>query len=153
ALPVTSETLSEARKSGRDLTAEIAACCWAIICIDPEHLLEKGWERITDSLLFRENIVFASCDEVHLIDEWGAEFRPPFQLIGPFFRGRLPPHISVFALTATLQPGATTDSICRSLGLQPTMFYTLRRSNERTNVQFLITPLTHGLGGSEFPDL
>ncbi|KAJ7440396.1 hypothetical protein B0H11DRAFT_2099651 [Mycena galericulata] len=46
-----------------------------------------------------------------------------------------------------------TKSICRSLGFQPNMFHLLRRSNERTNVQFLIEALTHGLGGTEFPDL
>ncbi|KAJ7774508.1 hypothetical protein DFH07DRAFT_732431, partial [Mycena maculata] len=124
-----------------------------IICIDPEHLTDKQWERITDSPLFRENIVFASCDEVHLIDEWGREFRPAFHRIGPFFRGRLPPHISIFGLTATLQPGAMTKSICRSLGFQPKMFHLLRCSNKQTNIQFLVIPLTHGLSRAEFPDL
>ncbi|KAJ7685893.1 hypothetical protein B0H17DRAFT_940996 [Mycena rosella] len=153
ALAYTSETLTEARKSGRDLTAEIAECRCCIICVDPEHLTDKQWERITNSQTFRENIAFAGADEGHLIHEWGAEFRPAFHHIGPFFRGRLPPHISIFALTATLQPGAMTKSICRSLGFQPNMFHLLRRSNERTNIQFLITPLTHGLGGAEFPDL
>ncbi|KAJ7108583.1 P-loop containing nucleoside triphosphate hydrolase protein [Mycena epipterygia] len=140
ALACTSETLTEARKSGRDLVAEIAECRWS-------------WERITDSPVFRENIVFACVDEAHLIDEWGAEFRPAFHRIGYFLRGRLPPHISIFGLTATLQPGAMTRSICRSLGFLRGMFYLLRRSNERTNIQFLLAPLTHGLGGAIFPDL
>ncbi|KAJ7089958.1 P-loop containing nucleoside triphosphate hydrolase protein [Mycena epipterygia] len=111
ALAYTSETLTEARKSGRDLAAEIADCRWSIICIDPEHLTEKQWERITDSPVFRENIVFACVDEAHLIDEWGAEFRPAFHRIGSFLRGRLPPHISIFGLTATLQPGPMTRSV------------------------------------------
>jgi superfamily II DNA helicase RecQ len=81
ALACTSETITEARKSGRDLTAEIAECRWSIICIDPEHLTDKQWEHITDSPVFRENVVFACVDEVHLIDEWGAEFRPAFHRI------------------------------------------------------------------------
>ncbi|KAJ7464089.1 P-loop containing nucleoside triphosphate hydrolase protein [Mycena latifolia] len=153
ALACTSETLTEARKAGRNLTAEIAECRWAIICIDPEHLTDKQWERITNSQVFRENIVFACVDEGHLIDEWGLESRPAFRRIGPFLRGCLPPHISIFALSATIQPGAMTKSICRVLGLRPNVFHLLRRSNERTNIQFLIQPLTHGLGGTEFPDL
>ncbi|KAF8147013.1 hypothetical protein K438DRAFT_2091114, partial [Mycena galopus ATCC 62051] len=45
-----------------------------------------------------------------------------------------------------------TKSICRSLGFQPNMFHLLRCSNEHTNVQFILAPLTHGLGGTEFPD-
>ncbi|KAJ6557447.1 P-loop containing nucleoside triphosphate hydrolase protein, partial [Mycena capillaripes] len=153
ALACTRETLTEARKSGRDLTAEVAECCWSIVCIDPEHLTDKQWERITDSKTFRENIAFACVDEGHLIDEWGTEFRPAFHHIGTFLRGRLPPHISVFALTATLQPGSMTKSVCRSLGFQPKMLHLSRRSNERTNVQFLLALLTHRLGGTEFPDL
>jgi superfamily II DNA helicase RecQ len=59
ALACTSEIITEARKSGCDLTAEIAECRWSIICIDPEHLTDKQWERITDSPVFRENVVFA----------------------------------------------------------------------------------------------
>ncbi|KAJ7602745.1 P-loop containing nucleoside triphosphate hydrolase protein [Mycena polygramma] len=146
ALAFTSETLTEARKAGRDLTAEIVECRWAIVCVDPEHLTDKQWESITDAVMFRENLAFLCVDEGHLIDEWGAEFRPSFRHIGPFARARLPPHISVFALTATLQPGASTKSICRNLGFRRDMFHLYRRSNERTNVQFLLVPLTHGLG-------
>ncbi|KAJ6478356.1 P-loop containing nucleoside triphosphate hydrolase protein [Mycena sanguinolenta] len=153
ALAYTSETVTEARKIGRNLTAEIAECHWAIICVDPEHLIDKQWEHISDSPVFRENVMFAGVDEVHLIDEWGADFCPAFHRIGPFVRGRLPPQISIFGLSATLQPGSNTNCVCQSLGFQPNMFHLLRRSNERTNIQFLITPLTHGLGGDEFPDL
>ncbi|KAJ7251674.1 hypothetical protein C8J57DRAFT_1665991 [Mycena rebaudengoi] len=152
-LACTSESLTEARKSGRNLGEEIAKCKWPIVCIDPEHLMNKQWERITDSALFRENLVFVCIDESHLIDEWGDEFRPAFRHIGPFIRGRLPQHISVFAQTATLQPGPPTCSVCRSLGFQKNMFHLVRRSNERPNIRFSLSPLTHGLGGDIFPDL
>ncbi|KAJ7182392.1 P-loop containing nucleoside triphosphate hydrolase protein, partial [Mycena crocata] len=152
-LAYTAETLTEANKSGRKLGDEIGACKWPIVCIDPEHLTAKQWEKITDSQLFRDNLAFVCTDEVHLIDEWGDEFRPAFRHIGTFIRGRLPAHISVLGLTATLQPGAPTRSICHSLGFQKDMFHLVRRSNERPNIQFLLSPLTHGLGGDHFPDL
>ncbi|KAK7016659.1 P-loop containing nucleoside triphosphate hydrolase protein [Favolaschia claudopus] len=153
ALACTSESLTEARKTGRHLGGEISGCKWPIMCIDPEHLMDKQWEAITDSRLFRENFSFVCIDEAHLIDEWGVEFRPAYRHIGPFIRGRLPQHISVFALTATLKPGAPTRSISRSLGFQSSMFLVVRRSNERPNIQFLLSPLSHGLGGDTFPDL
>ncbi|KAJ7903972.1 hypothetical protein B0H13DRAFT_2334986 [Mycena leptocephala] len=152
-LAFTSETLTEARKSGRNLAAEIAECKWPIVCIDPEHLQLLAWECITDSEVLRENIAFVSVDEAHLIDEWGEDFRPSFRHIGPFVRGHLPQHISVGAQSATVQPGAQTRNICRSLGFQKDMFHLERRSNERPNVQFLLSPLTHGLGGDYFPEL
>ncbi|KAJ7113607.1 P-loop containing nucleoside triphosphate hydrolase protein, partial [Mycena epipterygia] len=153
AFACTSDNLAEARKAGRNIASEIAACCWPIVVIDPEHLTDKDWERITDSQLFRDNIVFVCVDEVHLIDEWGAEFRPAFRHIGNFIRGRLPSHVTVFGLTATLQLGTVTKNVCKILGLQNGMFHMYRRSNERPNVQFLLRPLTHTLGGEVFPDL
>ncbi|KAK7028581.1 P-loop containing nucleoside triphosphate hydrolase protein [Favolaschia claudopus] len=154
ALACTSESLTEARKTGRHLGGEISGCKWPIVCIDPEHLMDKQWEGITDSQLFRENLCFVCIDEAHLIDEWGGgEFRPAYRHIGSFIRGRLPQHMSVFALTATLEPGAPTRSISRSLEFQSSMFHVVRRSNERPNIQFLLSPLTHGLGGDTFPDL
>ncbi|KAJ7020891.1 P-loop containing nucleoside triphosphate hydrolase protein [Mycena alexandri] len=148
------ETVTEARKAGRNLVAEIQECkTWNIICVDPEHLRDKAWRQITDFDTFRTNITFGCVDEAHLIDEWGAAFRPPFRHIGQFFRGRLPSSASVLALTATSIPGQPTNSICKSLGMSGDDFYLLRCSNERPNTQFIMEPLDHGLGGKEFPSL
>ncbi|KAJ7290665.1 P-loop containing nucleoside triphosphate hydrolase protein [Mycena rebaudengoi] len=149
----TSENITQARKENRNIASEIAECKWPIVIVDPEHLIDKEWEKITDSPLFRENIAFLSVDEVHLIVSWGLEFRPAFRHIGEFARGRLPSTISVFGLTATLQPGAPTRAVCKSLGFQANHFHLQRRSNERPNVQFLLYPLTHTLDGMEFPGL
>ncbi|KAJ7437883.1 hypothetical protein FB451DRAFT_1450196, partial [Mycena latifolia] len=153
ALAYTSDVLADARKEGRNITPEIMSCRWLIICIDPEHLMDKQWERITDCQLFRDNIAFMSADEAHLIDEWGEDFRPAFRHIGNFIRGRLPPNVSVSALTATLQPRLPTRSNCKALGFLQGTFHMYRRSNARKNAQFILRPLTHPLGGEEFPDL
>ncbi|KAJ7105861.1 P-loop containing nucleoside triphosphate hydrolase protein [Mycena epipterygia] len=153
ALAWTTEALQDARKAGRNIALEVASCQWPIICVDPEHLMDKQWEYITNCQLFRDNIAFTTVDEGHLINEWGGEFRPAFRHIGNFVRGRLPPHVSLSALSATLQPGAPTKMVCKSLGLQPGMFHLYRRSNERENIQFLFCALTHTLGGDSFPDL
>jgi superfamily II DNA helicase RecQ len=106
-----------------------------------------------DAASFLENLVLACIDEVHLIDEWGEEFRPSFKHVGPFFRGCLASSMSILALSATLQPGKDTDNICSSLGFMPGSFHHERRSNERPNIQFIFEQLSHGLGGSEFPDI
>ncbi|KII90231.1 hypothetical protein PLICRDRAFT_53320 [Plicaturopsis crispa FD-325 SS-3] len=153
ALAYTSDTVTEARKTGRKLATEIAEGKYAIICVDPEHLTSKDWGPITDDPVFRRNVVFLCVDEAHLINEWGAEFRPPFRHIGPFARGRFRPGLGILALTGTLEPGAPEKSICASLGFISGNYFSLRLSNERPNIMFIRETLTHGLGGDEFPDL
>ena len=122
-------------------------------CVDPEHFSEAEWHSITDNPTFRRNIFQSCVDEAHLINEWGEGFRVAFKLIGSFIRGRLPPRHSICALTATLQPGKPTESVCDSLGFIPGFYLEVRRSNERSNLRFVLEPLTAGLGGDEFPDL
>lgn len=146
--------MTEARKGGRNLSAEIMQCkTWKVICVDPEHLRDKAWREITASETFRANIVYGCVDEGHLINEWGAGFRPQYKHIGTFFRGRLPSTASILALSATLQPGAPSESVCKSLGMSGNNFHVLRRSNERPNTQFIMQALDHGLGGTAFPSL
>lgn len=66
------ELITEARKTGRNLTVEIKECKrWRVICVDPEHLTDKIWREVTEDPVFRKNIVFGCVDEAHLIYEWG----------------------------------------------------------------------------------
>ena len=93
------------------------------------------------------------CHEVHLINSWGLSFRPAFRLIGTFLRGCFPASISILGLTATLEPGGPTESVCKSLGFFEGSFTLIRRSNERPNTQFTIRFMAHGMTGDKFPDL
>lgn len=104
-----------------------------------------------ESIEVQLNTVLAAIDEVHLINEWGPDFRTAFNLIGPFLRGRLPITAAVVGLTATLQPGPPTESVCKALGFFPGQFHHIRRSNERVNVQFSLQILTESLSGDRFP--
>ncbi|KAJ7032628.1 hypothetical protein C8F04DRAFT_1396488 [Mycena alexandri] len=67
ALACTREALADARIAGRNIPAEIASCRWSIVCVDPEQLMNKMWEFITNCQEFRDNISFTSVDEAHLI--------------------------------------------------------------------------------------
>ncbi|KAK6987803.1 P-loop containing nucleoside triphosphate hydrolase protein [Favolaschia claudopus] len=154
AFPYCQDTISKARINGRDLVKEIQECkTWNIICLDPEHLRDKAWREITGSSTFSANVVYGCVDEAHLINEWGTDFRPLFKHIGALFRGRLPSHISVFAMSATIQPGAPMKSITDSLGMFDGAFHLYRSSNERPNTQFIMEPLENGIGGRIFPQL
>ncbi|KAF7339867.1 p-loop containing nucleoside triphosphate hydrolase protein [Mycena venus] len=148
------ESLADARRNRIDLATEIKECKkYSVICVDPEHLREKDWRVISEWPAFRSNILFTTIDEVHLINEWGPDFRPSFRMIGIFVRGRLPPSTSIVGLSATLAPGKDTAAVCKSLGFYGNSFHLIRRSNERPNIQFIVQTLTHGLAGYEFPDL
>ncbi|KAJ7707925.1 P-loop containing nucleoside triphosphate hydrolase protein [Mycena metata] len=148
------ESLAEARRSGRNLADEIKNCdTWQVVCVDPEHLKTKDWRVISESSVFRAHLLYAAADEVHLINEWGTNFRVDFRGIGPFFRGRLPVTISIVGLSATLTPGKDTMAVCQSLGFFDGRFRMIHRTNERPDIQFSIQTLSHGLSGYEFPDL
>ena len=121
--------------------------------MDPEHLRDKEWREITESPIFRSNILFGCIDEVHLINVWGLSFRTAFTTIGTFLRGRFPASVSIVGLTATLEPGPPTVSVCKSLGFFEGNFKFIRRSNERPNTQFAVQFITRGLNGESFPDL
>src|SRR4051812_37993544 len=83
----------------------------------------------------------------------GTDFCPFFKHVGRFFRGRLPSSTSIFALSATLQPGSATKSVLSSLGMLGDRFYVFHSSNERPNMQFIMEPLQNGVGGKIFPQL
>ncbi|KAK0197660.1 P-loop containing nucleoside triphosphate hydrolase protein [Armillaria mellea] len=105
------DTIVEARRSGASLVKDVVSCNkYQVVCIDPEHLNEKEWQDIMKSDEFWSNTVYVCIEEAHLIDEWGAAFCPLFKRIGQLIRGRVRSSCSVFALTATLQPGKHTES-------------------------------------------
>ncbi|KAE9384328.1 hypothetical protein BT96DRAFT_968543 [Gymnopus androsaceus JB14] len=101
----THKNITAQQKISVNIVKEIISCCYSVICVDPEHLREREWYLIANSPSFRENVIFACAEEGHVINEWGLSFHPLFRHIGMFFRGRLPSHISVFSLTATMQLG------------------------------------------------
>lgn len=144
----------EARRSGASLVKDIVSCNkYQVVCIDPEHLNEKEWQDIMKSDEFWSNAVYVCIEEAHLINEWGAAFRPLFKRIGQLIRGRVPSSCSVFALTATLQPGEHTESVCDALGFRPGNYFLVRRSNERRNIHLCIEPLKNGVKSDVFPQL
>ncbi|PBK88553.1 hypothetical protein ARMGADRAFT_1115907 [Armillaria gallica] len=105
------DTIVEARRSGASFVKDIVSCNkHQVVCIDPEHLNEKEWQDIMKSDEFWLNTVYVCIEEAHLINKWGAAFHPLFKCIGQLIRGHVPSFCSIFALTATLQPGKHTES-------------------------------------------
>ncbi|KAJ7204742.1 P-loop containing nucleoside triphosphate hydrolase protein [Mycena pura] len=94
ALAYDRETLVRAAHEHRNLIEDIASCTlFRVICVDPEHLHSTPWQRILDTAVFRENLIYACLEEGHLANEW-LTFRESYRNIGTFLRGRLPSHTS-----------------------------------------------------------
>ncbi|KAF7334889.1 P-loop containing nucleoside triphosphate hydrolase protein [Mycena sanguinolenta] len=144
------ETIIAAASAHRNLSQEIASCQYHIICIDPEHLKSATWRKIFVAPTLQENLIFVGVEEVHLVYEW-VTFRQPYGYIGQFVRGHLPPNVSVFGLSATLEPGIPTTAICQSLGFRN--FHLFRFSNERRDIQMILEPLKHAVSGRSFSQL
>ena len=114
-----------------------------VICVDLEHLRNKEWREIIESPTFQSNVLFVCVDEVHLINEWGLSFRPAFAAVRTFFCGRFPASISVVGLSATLEPGAPTMSVCKSLNFFEGNLLLIRQSNAERVKARVVKQLLH----------
>jgi superfamily II DNA helicase RecQ len=131
--------VAAARRNGVPLTQQIRECnAYQVVFVDPEHLKDREWREITDSSIFQDNAVFGSMDELHLSSEWAKDFRKAFRTVGRFLRGRLPAHASINGMTATLQPGESTQLVCHNLGFFNGQFRETRLSNERPNMHIAL---------------
>jgi superfamily II DNA helicase RecQ len=128
-----------ARRSEIPLTQQIQECeDYQVIFVDPEHLKDREWREITACSTFQDNVVFGSMDELHLSEDWAKDFRKAFRVVGRFLRGRLPAHVSINGMTATLRPGESTQLVCHNLGFFKGQFREIRLSNERPNMHIAL---------------
>ena len=88
---------------------------------------------------------------MHLVLHWGAGFRKDFQQIG-LALSCMPQRTVCIGVTATL-PTSDTAALAQSLGLAAGSFFFSQRSNFRYDIRIEFQNLTHGLGGTIFPDL
>ena len=154
ALAYSHQTIMDACNAGRDLGKEIIGCeKYRVIFVDPEPLKTREWRWIAGSDTFRENLLFACAEEAHLIDQWGVTFHKDFGFIGQYCRSHFPSTISVFAITATLEPGQQTLSVCQSLGFTEGSFHLIRYSNECPDMHFSVVITNSSASGSDFPHL
>jgi superfamily II DNA helicase RecQ len=150
ALAYDRENIIHASSQRRNLVHEVSSCQFRMVCVDPEHLKSPSWFKIFDAPMFQLNLIFVCVEEAHVVREW-LTFRHSYGYIGQLLRGRLRPEISVFGLSATLEPGAPMAEVCQSLGFRN--FTLFRFSNERRDIQFVIQPLKHAITSRSYPQL
>ncbi|KAG6907427.1 hypothetical protein DXG01_008892 [Tephrocybe rancida] len=149
AIALNAETLTAASKEGRNLYQEIAACNWPIVFLSAEHLVSTDFNAVVRDDIFRENIAVLGIDESHILVPWSVDFRQAYQQV-PLLKKRLPDHVALVVITATLAPGPE-KALCRALKLKDGTYHTLRLSCECPNVQTVILELGHTLANLTFP--
>ncbi|KAH9917525.1 P-loop containing nucleoside triphosphate hydrolase protein [Amylocystis lapponica] len=151
-LVINNRTKAEAWKQRRENLWVTAQTGISMILLSPEMLSTKGYQSLMQSSTFMRRICAFGVDEVHLVNSWGAGFRPCFTQIG-FARARLPNRTILILATASLMAGIATENVCRFFGLKNHSFHLIRRSNIRPDIRVIFRTLSHGLGGMVFPDL
>ncbi|KAI0028053.1 P-loop containing nucleoside triphosphate hydrolase protein [Vararia minispora EC-137] len=152
AVAITEDTVSEARMQDTTSPWMLAQTEASMIMLSPEQLTSAGFAELLEDDTFDRRIAGVAVDEAHLVDRWGRLFRKSFQQIG-LIRYRMRRHVVLAAVTGTLQEGGPKKRVCASLGLHDGSFCFLRRSNIRHDVRTQFISLTHGVGGTDFPDL
>ncbi|KAI0074877.1 hypothetical protein K474DRAFT_1577436, partial [Panus rudis PR-1116 ss-1] len=151
AVALDAESIREAKRQGVDIYKKVEDGETPMVILSPERLTEAKFDRLLRDQKLRENIVAYIVDEAHVVIPWGIQFRKDYAEICRA-RHRIPADTPMLAMTATSRHGPMEKALKHVLGLRKDHIVT-RRSCERTNVQTIYQTLTHGLDGTEFPDI
>ena len=151
ALAINSETLAAAVLEGRNIWAEAATGKYQILLFSPETTATDEFDTLINHECACPRIGYFVIDEIHLVYEWGPEFRPLYATLATM-RARLPEWTVFVGLTATLEPGRETEVVIQSVGFKDT-FHFEKRDCERHNVDLIIREIKYPCTGHEFRDL
>ncbi|XP_069123906.1 ATP-dependent DNA helicase Q1-like [Argopecten irradians] len=114
---------------------DLAKGRYNIIYSHPESILNKKFYRLLRTKLYKDRVCCVVVDEVHMIAEWGEEFRPMFKKLGDLtclFDSS--PHLAV---TATASPSSILD-LAKTLQYQD--HATVTMNPDRSNIYIEVKP-------------
>lgn len=128
----------------REITRGMLGNVYDIVYITPEQLVQERFARFMQRL----DISLIAVDEAHCISQWGHDFRPSYQAIGPVISS-LCTRPAVMALTATATPKVSAD-IRQLLGLaspeviatgfdRPNLSFSVMRMPENKKTQAIVS--------------
>lgn len=83
---------------------EIARGYYTHVFTSPEIALSKKFKKnVLDQHLFSDRLCLLAVDEIHLVEEWGKQFRPLYAEIEKV-RKRIPTDVPLVGVSATLTP-------------------------------------------------
>lgn len=115
ALAIHTDSLAAAKLTGRNLWKEAADGLWDMLYVSPEMLSSPPFGELILNPKFLAVLRYFFVDEMHLAEEWGAQFRPIYREVGAM-RTRLPSRVTWGAWTATLGKGLPRKRVSELLG-------------------------------------
>ncbi|CAL1698571.1 unnamed protein product [Somion occarium] len=149
-LVINGDTVDEARRSSTDIWMT-ARSDISVLLLAPEQLKSSEFGHLLTDKEFQLCVVAFAVDESHLLDTWGASFRPAFKHISDIHM-RLPQTPVMIALTATLHVGTHTSNVCHFLGLSDP-YHLIRHSNARFDLQFIFRTMSSSPRSLKFTEL
>ncbi|KAI0038009.1 P-loop containing nucleoside triphosphate hydrolase protein, partial [Auriscalpium vulgare] len=149
---INADTVAAAKAAGRDLWDEARRCSYQVVTTAPENLSSVEFKTCLDDPHFRNRWGTLTVDEAHFVDEWGADFRKAYADIWSL-RSRGPDHLTVVAMSASIEKGRQLGQIVHSLGFEPGTYHFEKRDCERHNVDYIFRTAQHSFSGHEFRDL
>ncbi|KAI0038910.1 P-loop containing nucleoside triphosphate hydrolase protein, partial [Auriscalpium vulgare] len=149
---INADTLAAAKAAGRDLWKEARQCIYQVVTTSPESLRSVEFDTMIKDIHFNARWGVLTIDEAHLVDDWGADFRKAYADIW-MLRARGPPHLSVVAMSATIEKGRQLDQITHCLGFQKGAYFFDHRDCERRNVDYVFREAQFHFSGHVFKDL
>ena len=144
-------TKMKAEKEGVNIWRQVQVQV-SVLLVSPEMLSTQGFENMLQDKVFKERVIGLIIDEIHLLNTWGAGFRPTFLQIG-YVHARFPTDTILMGLTATLRKGRHTDNVLKFLGLDHEKIHLIQRSNARHDVQIIIRTIHANANSEHFPQL
>ncbi|KAF9234428.1 P-loop containing nucleoside triphosphate hydrolase protein, partial [Melanogaster broomeanus] len=114
AVSVNADSIRHAWNEKRDLLDEIRRGKWSATIWSPEKLTARGMDEILQDPSFRKNLVCLAIDEVHVVNQWGHDFRQAYSQIG-VIRKRIGHNVPILAATATLVEGPERNFLTHTL--------------------------------------
>lgn len=149
---INAETLKEALSKGRNLWHEAQEGKYQVVSTSPKKASTSEFNTMINHNVFRSRWGLLVVDEVHLVDEWGEDFREQFKDLWSL-RSRGPEHLTVVGMSASVEPGAQTNRILKHLGFREGNFWLDKRDCSRDNVDIIFRECQYPFSGYEFRDL
>ncbi|TFY76679.1 hypothetical protein EWM64_g7331 [Hericium alpestre] len=152
AIVINAEEIEEAKTKSCNLWDEAKSGQYQVITLSPEMLKSQEYSVLNNDPYFWQHWHVLVVDEAHLVDHWGTDFRKAYADIWAL-RSRGPEHLTLVAMSASVERGEQMTRILQCLGYHENAFHLDKRDCQHHNVDLIFCTVQFTSTGFEFHDL
>lgn len=152
AIALHEDAVTEADHQGINLFTTCIGPEAELIVVTPETLQGDRFQRVLDHATFRNKLAGISVDEMHLVDEWGRNWRPTYLNVSNL-RQRLSSDVWWLGTSASCPQYSTLPRVEQLLGFERGQYSLHRNPVDRLDISYHPRFLKHTYTGTEFLDL